>query len=72
MPNCDSCGAGIDSKDTECPYCGAPIRQKTTTQISTIGRADSTYETRIDDERETHIHFGDGQAENDSWRRGHF
>jgi len=62
MPNCDSCGAGIDSSDTECPYCGASIRQKTTAQIDAIGSSDSAYEARMDDEGKLHIRFGDGQT----------
>ncbi len=62
MPNCDSCGAGIDVGDTKCPYCGAPIIQKTTAQTSTIGSGDSAYVARIDEEGELHIRFGDGQT----------
>lgn len=62
MPNCDSCGAGIDPGDTECPYCGASILQKTTAQTSTMGSSDSTFGTRMDDDGSTHIHFGDGKT----------
>jgi len=62
MPNCDSCGAGIDIGDTECPYCGASIIQKTTAQTSTIERSDGTYVARMDDEGKLHIQFGDGQT----------
>ena len=62
MPNCDSCGAGIDAGDLECPYCGASIRQKTTAQTSTLGSSGSTFETRMNDDGSTHIHFGDGKT----------
>jgi len=62
MSNCDSCGAGIDDGDTECPYCGASIRRITAGQKSAIRSSDSTYMVRIDDEGKASIRFGDGQT----------
>lgn len=62
MPNCDSCGAGIGTSDSECPYCGASVRKITTAKQSDMERPDKVYAVGQDAEGMTHIRFGDGQA----------
>jgi hypothetical protein len=62
MPNCESCGAGIDASDSDCPYCGASVRKHTIAKTSNIERPDKVYTTARDEEGMTYVRFGDGLA----------
>jgi len=62
MPNCESCGAAIDTGDTECPYCGASVTQTTVVHKSELERPEKVYTTATDADGNTHIRFGDGQT----------
>ncbi|MHA1849798.1 MAG: hypothetical protein ACTSW8_00895 [Candidatus Thorarchaeota archaeon] len=62
MPNCNSCGAGIDASDSECPYCGASVKQSTAVHQSELERPEKVYTTAEDADGMTHIRFGDGQT----------
>ena len=62
MPNCESCGAGIDANDRECPYCGASVTQKTTIHQMELERPEKVYTTARDADGNTQIRFGDGQT----------
>lgn len=56
MPSCESCGASIELRETECPYCGHNLIKKVE-RVSTIREAGQTY--RVDRDSGT-VHFGDG------------
>lgn len=62
MPNCESCGAGIDTKDKECPYCGASVIQKTAVYQSRIEKSEKEYSTSRDADGNVQIRFGDGET----------
>ena len=62
MPNCESCGAGIDAGVTDCPYCGASVTQTTVVHKSELERPEKVYTTTTDADGSTHIRFGDGQT----------
>ncbi|MGY5858083.1 MAG: hypothetical protein RTU63_01840 [Candidatus Thorarchaeota archaeon] len=62
MPNCPSCGAGVDASDRECPYCGASVLQRTEGQKSTMKSSESTFSAREDADGNTQIRFGEGKT----------
>jgi len=62
MPNCESCGAGIDSSDKECPYCGASVIQRIAVHQKELEKPERTYTTERDADGNTSIHFGDGKT----------
>ena len=58
MPECDSCGANVDDRERECPYCGHSFLKH-----STAARPESQDPQvfRIEESSVGHtIHFGDG------------
>lgn len=62
MPNCGSCGAGIDTSDKECPYCGASVIQGSVVHKRELENPEQHYRAATDDEGSTHVRFGDGQT----------
>ena len=60
MPECESCGANVDSGDRECPYCGHSfIKHVATARPGTKDSRAYTVERETDGAR---IHFGDGES----------
>ena len=62
MPSCRGCGAGIDARDKECPYCGESVIQRAEAKQSIIDNSEKTFGTQRDADGKTSIHFGDGRA----------
>ena len=62
MPNCESCGAGIDTNTKECPYCGASVIQRTAVHQRELEKPEKVYTTARDADGNTQIRFGDGQT----------
>ncbi len=62
MPNCESCGAGIDASVKECPYCGASVIQRIVVQQKELENPEKGYSIVRDGDGNTQIRFGDGQT----------